>query len=62
MINAGGIIDIYYERSGGTTEQLKAHLDGIGDTLKQVFVQAQQQGRTTTAVADAIAVQRFSVR
>ena len=62
VINAGGIIDIYYERSGGTTEQLKAHLDGIGDTLKQVFVQAQQQGRTTTAVADAIAVQRFSVR
>lgn len=62
VINAGGIIDIYYERCAGTTAQLQAHLDGIGDTLHEVFVQAQQQGRSTTAVADSLAVQRFTAR
>ncbi|MGC8114300.1 Leu/Phe/Val dehydrogenase [Metapseudomonas otitidis] len=58
-INAGGIIDVHYERSGGSTAALKAHIEGIGATLKTIFQRAYQEGRTTTDVADRLAEERF---
>ncbi|MBT8766770.1 Glu/Leu/Phe/Val dehydrogenase dimerization domain-containing protein [Pseudomonas boanensis] len=60
-INAGGIIDVWYERSNGSAEALKAHVEGIGETLRQIFVRADQEGRTTTAVADRLAEERFGL-
>lgn len=61
-INAGGIIDVYFERSGGSAAELKAHIEGIGNTLRQIFVRADQEGRTTTAVADRLAEERFGAK
>ncbi|WP_137817389.1 Glu/Leu/Phe/Val dehydrogenase dimerization domain-containing protein [Pseudomonas sp. 2FG] len=61
-INAGGIIDVYFERSGGSAAELKAHIEGIGNTLQQIFVRADQEGRTTTAVADRLAEERFGAK
>ncbi|RJG09897.1 Glu/Leu/Phe/Val dehydrogenase [Pseudomonas cavernicola] len=61
-INAGGIIDVYFERSGGSAAELKAHIEGIGNTLRQIFVRAEQEGRTTTAVADRLAEERFGAK
>ena len=58
-INAGGIIDVYFERSGGSAAELKAHIEGIGNTLRQIFTRADQEGRTTTDVADRLAEERF---
>ncbi|TRX73276.1 Glu/Leu/Phe/Val dehydrogenase dimerization domain-containing protein [Pseudomonas mangiferae] len=58
-INAGGIIDVCYERTGGSTEALKAHIEGIGDTLAQIFQRADAEGRTTAAVADQLARERL---
>jgi leucine dehydrogenase len=58
-INAGGIIDVCYERTGGTAAQLKAHVEGIGGTLKQIFERAEAQGQTTSAVADSLARERL---
>ncbi|TWC43004.1 leucine dehydrogenase [Pseudomonas sp. SJZ079] len=58
-INAGGIIDVCYERTGGSAAQLKAHIEGIGDTLKQIFERADAQGQTTSAVADSLARERL---
>lgn len=58
-INAGGIIDVCYERTGGSAAQLKAHVEGIGDTLKQIFERADAQGQTTSAVADSLARERL---
>ncbi len=58
-INAGGIIDVCYERTGGSTDQLKAHIEGIGDTLAQIFQRAEREGATTTAIADRLAEERL---
>jgi len=58
-INAGGIIDVCYERNGGSTAQLKAHIEGIGATLEEIFQRAEREGATTTAVADRLAEERL---
>ena len=58
-INAGGIIDIYYGRSGGSTAQLKNHIEGIGNTLRQIFQRAEHEAASTTAIADQLAEERL---
>jgi leucine dehydrogenase len=58
-INAGGIIDVCYERTGGSTAELKAHIEGIGDTLRLIFERAEREGATTTAIADRLAEERL---
>jgi len=59
-INAGGIIDVYFERSGGSAAELKAHIEGIGETLRQIFVRAAAEGSSTLAVADRLAMERLN--
>jgi len=59
-INAGGIIDVYFERSGGSAAALKAHIEGIGETLRQIFVRAAAEGCSTTAIADRLALERLN--
>ena len=58
-INAGGIIDVCYERTGGSSEQLKAHIEGIEATLDEIFQRSKAEGATTTAVADRMAQERL---
>ena len=58
-INAGGIIDVCYERTGGSTAALKAHIEGIETTLAEIFQRAQAEGATTTAIADRMARERL---
>jgi leucine dehydrogenase len=58
-INAGGIIDVCYERNGGSTADLKAHIEGIGATLEEIFQRAEREGSTTTVVADRMAQERM---
>ncbi|MDG9926240.1 MULTISPECIES: Glu/Leu/Phe/Val dehydrogenase dimerization domain-containing protein [unclassified Pseudomonas] len=58
-INAGGIIDVCYERTGGSAEQLKAHIEGIEATLDEIFQRSKAEGATTTAVADRMAQERL---
>lgn len=58
-INAGGLIDVYYARTGGTTEALEAHVDSIGDTLTQIFQRADAEGLATSVVADRLAMERL---
>lgn len=59
-INAGGIIDVSYEYNGGTAEQVQLHVEGIGETLRQIFLRAEGEGRNTTAVADMLAMERLN--
>jgi leucine dehydrogenase len=59
-INAGGIIDVCYERTGGSAAQLKAHIEGIGATLEQIFQRADAASKTTVEIADQLAEERFS--
>ncbi|MBD9414810.1 Glu/Leu/Phe/Val dehydrogenase [Pseudomonas sp. PDM16] len=58
-INAGGIIDVCYERTGGSAEQLKAHIEGIEATLDEIFQRAKAEGATTSAIADQMARERL---
>lgn len=58
-INAGGIIDVCYERTGGSTAALKAHIEGIETTLAEIFQRAEAEGATTTAIADRMARERL---
>jgi len=59
VINAGGIIDVCYERTGHDRETLLAHIEGIHDTLLEIFARAQTEGLPTGIVADHIAEERF---
>lgn len=58
-INAGGLIDVYYARTGGTTEELEAHVESIADTLTQIFKRADAENLATSVVADQLAMERL---
>ncbi len=58
-INAGGIIDIYYEGPGYDRAVVDAHLQRIGTTLTAIFERAQAERRPTGEIADRIAEERF---
>ncbi len=60
VINAGGIIDVSYER-GGTFDRDTAikHIEGIYDTLIEIFDRAREDGLPTNLVADQVAEERF---
>jgi leucine dehydrogenase len=59
-INAGGLIDVYYARTGGSTEALEAHVESIGMTLTQIFRRADEEGVATSVVADRLAMERLN--
>jgi len=59
VINAGGIIDIAYQRSGESAEALKAHIESIADTLTSIFNRAELEQLPTEVVANRIAEERF---
>ena len=48
-----------YERTGGSTAALKAHIEGIETTLAEIFQRAEAEGATTTAIADRMARERL---
>jgi leucine dehydrogenase len=59
-LNAGGIIDIAYQRQGGSREDMLAHVARIADTLTEIFERADAEGEPTYRVADQLAEERFS--
>jgi leucine dehydrogenase len=59
VINAGGIIEVWYERTGDPGEALMGHLLSIGDTLETIFDRAEREGRSTAQVADRMAEERL---
>lgn len=52
VINAGGIIDAYYQRVSGDRDKLRNHVEKIGDTLGAIFKQAEKENKTTHRVAE----------
>ena len=63
VVNAGGIIQIAYEPtfSGRAYDQAAAyaHVDRIGGTLDRIFQLADEEGLTTAAAADRMAMERL---
>jgi len=60
LANAGGIIDLHYQRSAWSAEAVEAHVASLADTFRDVEERARTQGRGTSAVADEIAQARFA--
>ena len=58
-INAGGIINLYYEAPTRRWATVDAHLQRIGDCLGRIFEQASAQQRPTQEIADAMAEALF---
>ena len=59
VINAGGIIDIYYERTGFDLDKQTKHVEGIETTLHEIFDRASGENRATGEVSDQIAEERY---
>lgn len=59
VINAGGIIDVHYQRIGGSNEESEAHTKRIGSVLGEIFKRADLENKTTASVAETIAEEIF---
>lgn len=61
VINAGGAIAInFLELNGRSQSDVDAALAKIGDTLREIYTRAENEGITTAAAADALAASRLS--
>ncbi len=58
VINAGGIIEIHHQRAG-SAEKSSDHVARIGTTLSEIFAACEQQGKSTLAVAEQLAEEKF---
>ena len=58
-INAGGVINIYYELGTYDRDTAFAHVARIHDTLLTIFARARQAGIPTNEAADRVAEERF---
>lgn len=60
-INSGGIIDVFYEQQGNYDPvTVNRHIESIHSTLMEIFARADREQRSTAAVADQVAEERFS--
>ena len=60
VINAGGIIDIYYQQQGIRDQRrITMHLDIIKHNLAWIFAEAKLQQRPTNVIADELARRRL---
>jgi leucine dehydrogenase len=59
VINAGGIIDIYHQGIESDATNLRALIEQIGDTLKSVFVEADNSHLSTAEIANSLAELKF---
>ncbi len=58
-INAGGIIDVCYERIGHDAARVQAHIERSAATLQEIFNRADRDGVSTAVVANQLAEERF---
>jgi leucine dehydrogenase len=61
-INAGGVINIYYEgmvAGGYVRKQAYAHIESIGRTITEILARAKEEGKPPHLIADRIAEERI---
>lgn len=61
VLNAGGIIDIAYERPQYDPAKAQQHVEGIAGTLTEVFQEADREQRSPHVIANRIAEQRLGI-
>ncbi len=63
VINAGGIIDVCYEKIGQyQADKVNQHIEGIYDTLLEIFQRSATDNIPTSHLADTIARERLAER
>ena len=60
VVNAGGVINIAYERGGYDAEAARLHVGRIYETVVELFEKASATGATLVSVADATAEARMA--
>lgn len=61
VINAGGVIAVWYEYTGRNQGLLAGQVDGIHDTLLEIFDRAQTDHQPTNYIANRIAQARLHI-
>ena len=61
LANAGGIINLHYQRSVWSRAAVERHVERLGETFRLVIDRAKGREHTTAAVADRIAEERFKM-
>ena len=59
VINAGGLINVYHETPDYDADVVKQEVEGIYDTLLEIFERADREDTPTSEVADKMAEERF---
>ncbi len=62
VINAGGVIDVAYERTGYDLDRVVAKVEGIASSLTEIFERSDSEQRPTSEVADDVARERFMMK
>ncbi len=62
VINAGGVIDVAFERTGYDLERVIAKVEGIASSLTEIFERSDAEQRPTSEVADDLARERFMMK
>lgn len=68
VVNAGGIVDVFYQRKmleegygvDNYAADLDAKVEGIGATLREIFVRSDSENVPTFVIADQVAEERFA--
>ncbi len=61
VINAGGVIDVAFERTGYDLEKVVTKVNGIAVSLSEIFERSDAEQRPTSEVADDLARERFMI-
>lgn len=62
VINAGGVIDVAFERTGYDLKKVVTKVEGIAESLAEIFQRADAEQRPTSEVADDLARERFTIK
>ena len=60
VLNAGGIINVFYEHSNQNTDKIWSHTETISETLNEIFTRSDRDKRPTGEIANELAEERFS--
>ncbi len=59
VINAGGLIDLFYLDHGKPAADVKNHVENIANTLADIFTASKRKNLATNIIADDMAAARF---
>lgn len=60
VINAGGIIDVHYQRLGRQADESHEHVENIANVLGEIFLRSESVNLPTAVVAEQLAEEIFA--